>query len=72
MPSALGLVLIETGSWRQDVNKMLGPVELIPSKSASNVSLMIMLLKIFGRLQMTSESIIENVIGLCQYHKYQC
>ena len=26
----------------------------------------------FFELQITSESISENVIGLCQYHKYQC
>ena len=33
----------------QDVNKMLGPVELVHSKFASNISLMILLLEIFGR-----------------------
>ena len=42
------LVPIPAGSG-QDVNKMLGPVELVPSKSASNISLMILLLEIFGR-----------------------
>ena len=41
-------VPIPAGSW-QDVNQMLGPVELVPSKSASNISLMILLLEIFGR-----------------------
>ena len=41
-------VLIPAGSWK-DVNKMLGPIELVLSKSASNVSLMILIWKIFGR-----------------------
>ena len=27
---------------------------------------------LFLGLQITSESISENVIGLCQYHKHQC
>ena len=42
-------VPIPAGSW-QDVNRMLGPVELsVLSKSALNVSLMILLLKVFVR-----------------------
>ena len=35
----------------QDVNKMLGPVELVHSKFASNISLMILLLEIFASRQ---------------------
>ena len=42
------MVSILADTW-QDVNKMLGPVKLVPSKSDPNISLMILLLKIFGR-----------------------
>ena len=41
-------VPIPAGSW-QDVNQMLGPVELVPSKSAPNISLMILPFQMFGR-----------------------
>ena len=57
---------------RGDNTKVVNYVDTFLDALASLRPILFSKSVLFFGFQITSESISENVIGLCQYHKYQC